>query len=200
MNRLIIIGAGGHGKVIADVAIKCGYRNIKFLDDNIVGNCFGFPIIGKIKDLENYNDGSTNFIIAIGNNKIRKIIAQKYKIDWCNLVHPTAVISTNVQLGVGTVIMANAVVNADAKIGNHCIINSSAVVEHDNTIGDFVHISPNVSIAGNVKIGELTHIGIGATLKNNIIIEKNIIIGAGAVVTKNILSEGRYVGIPAKKL
>lgn len=200
MNRLVIIGAGGHGKVIADIAIKCGYENINFVDDNLVDSCMGYPIIGTTSNLYHYEDGNTDFIIAIGNNEIRKKIAEEYGINWIKLIHPSAIISTNVEIGTGTVVMANAVINAEAIIGNHCIVNTGSVIEHDNKIGKFVHISPNVSLGGNVIVGDLTHVGIGATVRNNIVIEKNIMIGAGAVVTKNITSKGTYIGIPATRM
>ena len=200
MNRLVIIGAGGHGKVIADIAIKCEYENINFVDDNLVDSCMGFPIIGTTSNLDNYDDGNTDFIIAIGNNETRKKIAEEYDINWIKLIHPSAIISTNVEIGTGTVVMANAVINAETVIGNHCIINTGSIVEHDNKIGKFVHISPNVSLGGNVIVDDLTHVGIGKTVKNNIVIKKNIVIGAGAVVTKNVILKGTYIGIPAKKL
>ena len=199
-NRLIIVGSGGHGKVIADNALKNGYTDINFVDDNAVGICMGFPIIGKCCDLEKLNDGKTDFIIGIGNNSIRKIISERYDVNWISLVHPSAQIAFGVSLGAGAVIMAGAVINSFAIIGKHCIINTHAVIEHDNIIKDFVHISPNVALGGKVYIDELTHIGIGATIQNNVYIHRECIVGAGAVVVKDIERTGTYVGVPARKI
>lgn len=200
MNRLIIIGAGGHGKVIADIALKIGYTDICFIDDNVTGSCMGFPIIGKCDETEKLNDGKTDFVIGIGNNNIRKIIAEKYDVNWVTLIHPSAQIAVNVSIGKGTVITAMAVVNVCARIGKHCIINTNAVIEHDNVIGDYVHISPGVALGGTVNIGNCSHIGLGADVINNITICDGCIIGAGAVVVKDIKSGGTYVGVPMRKI
>ena len=199
MNRLIIIGAGGHGKVIADAALKNGYTNICYIDDHATGDVMGFPIIGTSADIERLNDGSTDFIIGIGNNAIRKTVAEKYNVNWVSIVHPSAQIAFNAEIGKGTVIMANAVVNVCATVGEHCIINTGAIVEHDNVIENYAHISPNVALGGTVRIGSLTHVGIGATVKNNIDICSDCTIGAGAVVVKNIKEPGTYVGVPIRK-
>ena len=197
MNRLIIVGAGGHGRVIADSALKNGYTNICFVDDNATGLCVVFPIIGTISELKKFDDGKTDFVIGIGNNEIRKKISELYDVNWVTIIHPSAQIAFNAEIGKGTVIMAVAAVNAGAKIGDHCIINTGAIVEHDNVVGDFVHISPNVALGGMVSVGSLCHIGIGATVKNNIDICPECTVGAGAVVVKNLKKSGIYKGIPA---
>ena len=199
MNRLMIIGAGGHGKVIADAALKNGYTNICCLDDNTTGDVMGFPIIGTTADVECLNDGNTDFVIGIGNNAIRKTIAEIHNVNWVSIVHPSAQIGFDAEIGKGTVVMANAVVNVCAKIGEHCIINTGAIVEHDNVIENYAHISPNVALGGIVRIGSLTHVGIGATVKNNTEICSDCTIGAGAVVVKNIKEPGTYVGVPIRK-
>ncbi len=199
MNRLIIVGAGGHGKVIADNALKNGYTDISFVDDNAVGECMDFPIIGKCSDLEQLNDGNTDFVIGIGNNAIRRRVAEKYYINWVTMIHPSVQMAAKVFVGKGTVIMAGAVVNACANIGEHCIINTCAVIEHDNLIGDYAHISPGAMLGGTVCVGEQTHIGIGAAVSNNINICGNCIIGAGAVVVDDIVNSGTYVGVPARR-
>lgn len=198
-NRLIIIGAGGHGKVIADLAIKIGYSEIFFVDDNSLGKCLDFPIIGNCENLIELDNGQTDFVVAIGNNKTRKNIAEKYRVNYVKLIHPSAQIGLDVKIGVGTVVMAGVVINPASIIGKHCIINTDAIVEHDNIIENYVHISPKVALGGTVSISECTHVGIGATVKNNIQICDDCIIGAGAVVTKNIDESGIYVGVPAKE-
>ena len=200
MNRLIIIGAGGHGKVIADVALRNGYKNICFIDDRATGDVMGFPIIGATSEMEHLNDGNTDFVIGIGNNFTRKAIAEAYHVNWVTLVHPSAQVAFNVEIGQGTVVMANAVINVCAMIGEHCIINSGATVEHDNVINNYAHISPNVALGGTVCIGSLTHLGIGTTVKNNTNICSNCTIGAGSVVVKDIEEAGTYIDIPARKI
>jgi len=199
MTRLVIMGAGGHGRVLADNALKNGYTEICFVDDYSTGEMTGFPIIGKCADVEALNDGKTDFVIGIGNNAVRKKLSETYHVNWVPLVHPSAQIAFNAGIGKGTVVMANAVVNACAAVGEHAIINSGAVVEHDNKIGDFVHISPNAALGGTVQVGELTHIGIGAAVKNNINICAGCILGAGTVVVKDITEPGTYLGVPARK-
>lgn len=199
-KKLVIIGASGHGKVIADIALKLGYEIVGFLDDNdSVKEICGFPVLGVIEKNYDYKD-ACEFIIAIGNNSIREKIAEQYDVKWATLIHPTAVIGMHAQVGQGTVVMANAVINSCANIGKHCIINTGSIVEHDNVLEDYVHISPNVALAGTVHIGKRTHIGVNACVKNNINITNDVIVGAGAVVAKDIKEEGVYVGVPAKRI
>ena len=199
-HRLIIIGAGGHGKVIADNALKNGYTNICFVDDHAAGSCMGFPIVGTSAEIRQLDDGSTDFIIAVGSNEIRKRIAQMHGVNFVTLIHPSAQIGAGVSIGEGTVVMAGAVINACAKVGRHCIVNTGAIVEHDNELGDYVHISPRAALGGTVRIGELTHVGIGAAVRNNINICQACTVGAGAAVVKNITDRGVYAGVPARKL
>lgn len=199
-KKLVIIGAGGHGKVIADIALKNGYTDIVFVDDNSKGECMGFPIVGTSSDVEKLKNANTEFVIGIGNNAVRKTFAEKFDLNWATLIHPSAQIGVNVSVGKGTVVMAGAVINVCASIGEHCIINTCAVVEHDNVINDFVHISPNAALGGTVHVGERTHIGIGATVKNNIDVCPDVVVGAGAVVVKNTSLSGTYIGVPARKI
>ena len=200
MNRLIIIGAGGHGKVIADNAVRNGYIDIRFVDDHASGSCMGFPIVGRSSDLVSLDDGATDFVIGIGSNTVREKIAQKYDVNWVRLVHPSAQIGIQVSIGRGSVVMAGAVINACAAVGEHCIINTGAIVEHDNVLEDYVHISPNAALGGTVRVGALTHIGIGASVRNNIDICGGCTIGAGAAVVKHIQDSGVYIGVPARKI
>ncbi len=198
-DRLIIIGAGGHGKVVSDIALRSGYTDICFVDDKAQGECMGYPIIGNSGQLQTFADGKTEFVIAIGDNATRKQVAESNNLPWATLVHPAAQIGSHVKIGKGTVVMANVVVNACATIGAHCIINSGAVVEHDNVLGNYVHISPKAALGGTVTVGDETHIGIGATVKNNIEICGKCLIGAGAVVVDKIDEAGTYVGVPSRK-
>lgn len=197
MNKLIIIGASGHGKVIADIAVKNGYEEIVFLDDDSsISECAGYPVVGKTSEAEEM-DGDK--IVAIGNPKIRKRF-QEGLSDLVTLIHPDAAISRRVEISEGSVVMAGAVINSDVVIGKGCIINTGASVDHDCQIGDFVHISVGSHVAGTCVIGERTWIGAGATVSNNINICGDCMIGAGAVVIKDIEETGTYVGVPAERI
>lgn len=191
MKNVIIIGAGGHARVVADIVRRAGDKVLGFLDDNA-------PALGKISDYVNYPDA--HFVIGIGNAALRRRIAGLLEgVHWHTAIHPTAVIGENVQIGQGTVVMANAVVNPGAKIGGHCILNTGSIVEHDNRIENYVHISVGAKLAGTVTIGENTWVGIGAVVSNNLTVCADCMIGAGAVVVKNIEQPGTYVGVPARK-
>lgn len=200
-NDVIIVGAGGHGKVVADTVLLSGDNIVGFLDDNPnIGESFArFPILGRVGNFRNYSGCS--FVIAIGNADEReKIVNQLQGVSWYTAIHPTAVISElDVSIGEGTVIMANVVVNAGAVIGKHCILNTGSIVEHDNQLDDFVHISVGAKLAGTVHVGKKTWIGIGASIRNNLSVCAECMIGAGAVVVKNIEEAGTYVGVPAER-
>lgn len=195
MNRLIIIGASGHGKVVADIALKIGYTDIVFLDDNeSISECAGFQVIGKTSEAPfMYGDK----IVAIGNASVREILLSRIKA--VTLIHPDAVIGRNVVFGEGTVVMAGAVINTDTVIGKGCIINTCSSVDHDCIIGDFVHIAVGAHLSGTVHVGNDTWIGAGSTVSNNIDICSNCIIGTGAVVVNSIDVAGTYIGVPARK-
>lgn len=197
MKRLVIIGASGHGKVIADIAIRNGYEDIVFLDDdeNVKG-CAGFPVIGKTCEALK-TDGDK--IVAIGNPKIRERIQEALN-DTVTLIHPNAVISRRVEIGEGSVIMAGAVINSDVVIGKGCIINTGASVDHDCKIADYVHVSVGSHLSGTVHVGERTWIGAGATVSNNVNICGDCMVGAGAVVIRDIEKPGTYVGVPAREI
>ena len=197
MKKVIIIGASGHAKVIADIVIKNGDKLVGFLDDNIQlpDKVIGYPYLGVISNYSKYADDCC-FVIGIGNNSIRKRIAENMNVKWYTAIHPSAQIAIDTVIGEGTVVMADAVINTSAKIGKHSIVNTASVIEHDNVIGDYVHISPNATLCGTVNIGNLTHIGAGVTVKNNVSVCQDVIVGAGGVVVKDIITAGIYVGVP----
>lgn len=199
MNRLIIIGASGHGKVVADIAKKCGYTDIVFLDnDPSVSSCAGYPVLGPdtmTKELEG------DVFIAVGKAMIReKLMTRDAEREFPILIHPSAVIAESVELGIGSVVMAGAVINPGAKIGKGCIVNTSSSIDHDCTIGDYSHISVGAHLSGTVVVGEEVWVGAGAIVSNNVNICGGCMIGAGAVVIKDIDEPGTYVGVPAKQI
>lgn len=202
-KKLIIIGGGGHGKVIADIAKKMGLWNqMCFTDkDESIVTLLGLNKIDS-EDIEAHIDDS-DFIVAVGDNNTRQKIQKDLEAKGANLVvlvHPRAVIGEDVVLGAGTVVMAGAVINPGVNISKGCIINTGAIIEHDCIIQDYVHISPGVSLGGTVTVGENTWVGIGSAVRNNVNIAGDCVIGAGAVVVKDITESGVYVGVPARKL
>lgn len=202
MKNVVIIGAGGHGKVVADIVLRSGDAVLGFLDDaeNLPIAVCGIPVLGKVSDYSKFSDAS--FIVAVGNNTLRrKIVSEMVGVQWYTAIHPSAVISSmDTTIGVGSVIMANAVINPSAVVGSHCIINTAAVVEHDNLLGDFVHLSVGAKLGGTVAIGENTFVGMGSMIINNLSIPPDCIIGAGAIVIRNIDVSGTYVGNPARRI
>ena len=196
MNRLVIIGASGQGKVVADIAKKNGYTDIVFLDDGgKVRECAGFPVIGKTG---NVPEGDV--FVAIGNAAVRKRFMDANKgRTFPVLIHPSAVIADDVIIGEGSIVMAGAVINPAARIGRGVIVNTSSSIDHDCMIGDFVHVAVGAHLCGTVKVGSETWIGAGATVINNISICGGCMIGAGAVAVKDIDERGTYIGVPAKK-
>lgn len=203
-NKLIIIGASGHGKVVADIAIKMNkWQSIAFLDDDeSIKTSMGLEVIGTTADAFTYKD-EADFFVAIGSNATREKIQEKLIEEGLNvvsLIHPSSVIGTEVEIGIGTAVMAGVVVNSSTRIGKGCIINTSASLDHDNVIEDYVHISPGVRAAGSVTVGKATWLGIGSVISNNINICSGCKLGAGAVVLKDITELGTYVGVPVKKI
>lgn len=198
-KRLVIIGAGGHAKVCYDIAkLMNKWNKIIILDDKPENDYF--EIAGPIDESETYINDS-DFFIAIGDNGIRENITNKLlnlNAFFATLIHPQAVIASDVEIGSGTVVMAGAVINSATKIGKGCIINTSSTIDHDNNLASYVHISPGSNLAGSVIIGTKSWIGIGAIILNNIEVSSNVIIGAGSVVTENIKEKGTYIGTPAR--
>lgn len=191
---MILFGASGHSKVVLDILISNGVQVNFIVDDQPkVAEIFGVPVYVN-RDF----DENQEAIIAIGNNKARKCISQKYSFKYVSTIHKSAVISKFSTIGVGTTIMANVTINPSSEIGKHCIINTAATIEHDCEIGDFAHISPNVALAGNVTIGEGAHIGIGSSVIQGITIGKWAIIGAGSVIIKDVPDFATVVGNPGK--
>ncbi|PKM53432.1 MAG: acetyltransferase [Firmicutes bacterium HGW-Firmicutes-5] len=203
-EKLIIIGASGHGKVVADIAMKMNkWKNISFFDDNkSLKSALGLNISGKSADAF-IHINEADIFVAIGNNESREQLQDQLEANGSKLpvlIHPNAVIGPDVELGDGTVIMAGVVINTSSRIGKGCIINTSATVDHDNVIEDYVHVSPGANLAGIVKIGIRSWIGIGSVVSNNLSITNDCKVGAGAVVVKDIEEPGTYVGIPAKRI
>lgn len=210
MKDIVIIGAGGHAKVIADIILKRKellnekLNIVGFLDDGYknlnYNKIFDIPILGDtslIAELE--KERRYEYIIGIGNNKIREKISSKFlDLNYYTAIHPKAVIGREVIIGEGTAIMAGVVVNSGTEIGKYCILNTGSIVEHDNTLGDYCHISPNSTLCGTVTIGKNSWIGAGSTVIQNRSIGENTMVGAGSVIIRDIPNNCTVVGNPGK--
>ncbi|MEK3766897.1 acetyltransferase [Solibacillus sp. FSL K6-4121] len=202
-NKLLIIGASGHGKVVADIALKMGkWKVVSFLDDdtNLISS-MDLDVIGITNDIFTYKDEYEIFV-GIGNNDTRQRIHEMLETVGASiptLIHPNTIIGSEVEIGTGTAIMAGVIINCCTKIGKGCIINTGSTVDHDNIIEDYVHISPGANLAGSVKVGHGSWLGIGSVISNNISITKSCKIGAGAVVVKDLIEQGIYTGVPARR-
>ncbi len=201
MKSLAIVGASGHGKVVADLAELCGYQ-VVFFDDAYPQKqtVEHWPVVGTFNDLLSSEVTNKNVIVGIGDNRIRDELTSRLINDGFKLpvlIHPSAVVSKYVKIGAGSVVFANAVINAFAQVGQNSIINTGALVEHDCILGKSVHLSPYVALAGGTKIGCLSWLGIGSVTKQLIEIGECTIIGANSTVIKNIPSNVVAIGSPA---
>ena len=200
-DKLIIIGAGGHGKMCASVALKLNqWRQIFFLDDFKDSKALGLEVIKPIT-LETHIDSGTDFFVGIGDNEIRKrYIEQLIAMDASvvTLVDPSAVVSKHSKIDEGVIVMPGAIINAGTRIEKASIINTGTIIDHNGHIGSFSHLAPRVSIAGNVSIGAHCMVGIGSTIINNIQITDHTVIGAQSLILKNIDTPGTYFGSSAQ--
>jgi acetyltransferase EpsM len=203
--ELAVIGEGGHSKVIMELIRSQEIYKIKaILDDKyteltLSNGIYWGPISAAPQLLNQMN--SLKFVVAIGNNKVRKSIVLKLGLpnhNYISLIHETAVISSSALIGQGTVIMAHTTINAEAYVGIHTIINTGAIIEHDSSIGDYVHIAPRATLTGSVSVKEGTMIGAGATIIPGINIGEWTIIGAGATVINDVPANSTAVGTPAR--
>jgi len=204
-TTLSIIGAGGHGRVIADCAVRLGCWNvIQFFDDSVKGRLSNtnWNVIGPVsRALEGCNNTGDTAVVGIGDNAQRvSLQAQLELAGWqiASIIDPTASVSSGASIGAGTVIMPCAVVNIGAEIATSCIVNTKASVDHDCKLGAGVHISPGATLCGGVIIGERCWVGAGATLIQNIQIGSDTRVGAGAVVIRNMPANATCVGNPAR--
>ncbi|MCO5350246.1 MAG: NeuD/PglB/VioB family sugar acetyltransferase [Bryobacteraceae bacterium] len=200
VRELVIWGAGGHGKVVADAARGMGvWDGIRFVDDGRRGGeWFGCAVVG----VEEVAAGA-EFVVAVGSNAARaRCLEEGLKRGWraAVVVHRSAVVAEGVALGEGTVVLAGAVVNADARVGRNVIVNTGAVVEHDCEIGEGVHVSPGSVLGGGVKVGAGAQVGIGAVVLPGVRVGEGAMVGAGAVVVRDVGAGVTVVGVPAREL
>jgi sugar O-acyltransferase (sialic acid O-acetyltransferase NeuD family) len=197
-NQIFLYGASGHAKVICEIleSQHCIPQGL-IDDDPLVTSLLDYPVYNTLQQAAVAADD--HIIISIGNNRIRKAVAEKLNgAQFISAIHPSAVISPRAVVGEGTVVMPNVSVNVHSNIGRHVILNTNCSVDHDCVIEDFVHISPNAGLAGNVKVGEGAQVGIGACVMQNITIGKWSTVGAGAVIIRDVPDYAVVVGNPGR--
>ncbi len=202
-KKVILVGTGGHAKVLVDICERMGKFKIVGCtsQDSEISRFCGYKIYGSDSNLEAiFAKGITSAILAVGDNKIRKKLAKMLKeigFDVVTLIHPNSIVSKSARIGKGTCVMPGAVINADAKIGDCAIVNTNSNIDHDCVIGDYAHIAPGSSLAGNVSVGEGTLIGVGSSVKPGVKINKWSVVGVGSTVVRDLLKQKTYFGNPA---
>jgi len=205
-DRLVIVGAGGYGSVLAETAELMGrWKSIVFFDDHKPAGAkvHNWEVIGTLADLLDRSDQYSDCVVAIGKNSLRLSISNRLldrKLNLVSIIHPTAIVSPNCKIERGCTVLAGAVVNIGSHIGMASIVNNAATVNHDCKISPGVHVGPNVGLGGNVSIGTGSWIGIGASVKHRIHIGHNVIVGCGAVVVSHIKDDCTAVGVPARSI
>jgi sugar O-acyltransferase (sialic acid O-acetyltransferase NeuD family) len=203
MSGLLVVGAGGHAKVVADILLSQGLNVAGFLDDDPNtwgGTPLGLPVLGSVDSYASYSP--EGLVMGVGSNIARKQVVERLGAEahglWRNAVHPKATLASSVRLGVGVVVAAGVIVNPDSVLGDHVIINTGAIVDHDCTIGSYTHIAPGVKLAGGACVGEGALIGIGASVIPLRTIGEWATVGAGAVVVDDIPDGVIAKGVPAR--
>jgi sugar O-acyltransferase (sialic acid O-acetyltransferase NeuD family) len=197
---LVVYGAGGHGKVVADILLAAGEAVAGFLDDGEAPGTIvlGLPVLGGASWLR---ETPARVALGVGDNAQRARVADVCVAAGAPLVaavHPRAVVAPSATLGDGAVVMALAVVNPDASIGRGAIINTAAVIEHDCVIDEFAHVSPNATMAGRCRVGALAHLGVGATMLPGRSVGDRAIVGGGALVSRDVPADRVAAGVPAR--
>lgn len=203
-NSLLVIGCGGHGRVVAEAASECGYERIAFLDDSPPEPVLpGTRVLGPISMIEQASREWPMAIVAVGDGALRLRLfeaLQRHGFHTPNIIHPSAVVSRSAHLAAGIFIGAGAIVGIEARIANAAIINTGARIDHDCRIGPGSHIAPGATLSGNVSIGARTWLGTGCAVRQGIVIGDDVLVGVGAAVVSNLPAGKTYVGVPARHL
>ena len=205
-GKLIIIGAGGHARVVVDAAREAGYLLLGIIDTDYRGQkeyILGCQVIGDFDALSNFDPAETVVAIAIGNNQKRADYSHRVKgLGFLapKIIHPTAIISNQASISDGTFVNTGAIINAGAEISGNTIINSGVIIEHEVVIGKNCHICPGVKIGGRTKVGDNTVVGIGSSIIDYISVGYDVSIGAGSVIIHDVKSGSTVVGVPGKPI
>lgn len=209
-GKLIIIGAGGHAKVVADAALCVGFEIVGFVDDAVnVAPLPGWRVVGVTGDVPQLLAEilGSQVVVAIGDNRTRQEVVRalldksrrlSFEVPFARIIHPAATVSTYAQIEPGTVVMAGAVVNPGATVGSHAILNTSCSVDHDCVIGSFAHLSPGVHLSGTVTVEEGAHLGVGVSVLPSCRIGRWSVVGAGAAAVDDVPENTVAFGVPAK--
>ncbi len=206
-EKIVIIGASGHARVIIDIVEQEGkYELVGLLDrDRLKGEeVLGYQILGKEADLPQIKEeyGITGALIAIGDNFVRSRVAERLKglvpeLKFVKAIHPSASLAKGVTIGEGSVVMAGVCINSSSSVGRFCILNTRSSLDHDSVVGDFGSLAPGVTTGGNCQIGDFAAIGIGATLIHGVKVGEHAVVGAASLVMKDIPSFSVAYGVPA---
>lgn len=203
MGNLLILGAGGHGKVVADIANLLGrWEKICFLDDNVMLNSEinGYNVIGDFSNVATLSGSFQDAFVAIGSNKARlnwQKSLKEYGYTIPSIVHPSSYVGSHSEVGEGTIIKPHASIDTSVYIGNGCIINSNTSIGHDSIIGDGIHMSPGARVGGMSRIGTGSWLCMNSTVSNNLNIGEFTVVAAGSVVLRDLPSKVMAAGIPA---
>lgn len=204
MSSLLVLGAGGHGKVVADTALATGrWDRVAFLDDRSpdLATVMGLPVLGRLAEAPGFRDAFPEALVAIGHSRTRlrvleSLAAQGFSLPV--LVHPAAWVSPRATLGEGTVVFAQVAINADAQLGRGCIANTGSSIDHDARLGDGVHVCPGARLAGEVRVGDGCWLGIGSSVIQRVTLGREVTVGAGAAVVRDLPDGITAVGVPAR--
>lgn len=196
--KLVVIGGGGHAKVVTDSARAAGWEMVGFADDRPDARLFDLQYLGSPQSLQVPQDARV--VVAIGSNKLRQQMVERFsgRVNWATVIHPRAIVSSFATIQAGTVIFAGAVIQADTVVEQHCIVNTSASIDHDCKIADFCHVAPNAVLAGNVNLKTGAFVGAGSVVLPGRCIGEWATLGAGGVSVRDLDSGGTYVGVPAE--
>lgn len=199
-GRAAVLGAGGHAKVVIATLQAAGWDVLSAWDDSETrwgGEILGVPVQGAIEEAA--EAGADGYVIAVGENRDRRRIADRLDFPWILVVHPAAVVHPSVRLGPGTAVFAGAVIQPDTEIGRHALVNTGASIDHDCRIGDFVHVAPGCRLGGGVTVGEGSFMGIGASVLPGVAVGSWTTVGAGSTLIGDLGSHVTAVGTPARE-
>lgn len=200
----MILGAGGHGAVVADAAMSMNrWSDIRFLDDDtgLGPTVLGIPVAGVLGDWRALSREGTEFVVALGSNALRQEYLEDIVRQDCVLtkvIHSSAIISPFSELEVGVVVCAGAVINPRVIVDQGAIINTGATIDHDCAIGMAAHISPGANLSGGVSVGVRAWLGIGSSVREGVNIGEDAVVGAGAAVVSDVPAKSTVVGVPAR--
>jgi sugar O-acyltransferase (sialic acid O-acetyltransferase NeuD family) len=202
-RKLVVYGAGGHGRVVADAAAAAGFEVLGLLDDAVPPGreVLGWRVLGNLAWLA----GQPDLLVAhgIGENAARERVARVAAhdgISFATVVHPSAVVSPHARVGAGAVVMALAALNPGCTVGVGAIVNTGAIVEHDVVVGDFAHVASKAVLAGGARLGRLALLGSGANVLPGRTVGEGGVVGAGAVVIHDVPPGAVVAGVPARSL